>query len=480
MIIRMVDEVNCLLDGFDPKVIAHLRAKIKYKERDAFMTAAFKMGMWDGYTSLIEEDGVTFNYLIPMIVDELSKVTTLCDINDVDLIDNRLPTKLPEQFPVVTADYLMDEMGKTLRDIQVDAINAALSNRKGILNLATNAGKTFICLAISKMLDPYVKTIIIVPSAQLAKQTYDDYRMSNLATAYVSSSVKPEKRQQMVESHRHIIMTTKLFQNCLGWLKAEDYAIIGDEIHIFGDVQYDAFRFDFAQAQIRLGLTGTVPKDQLKAERIKCCLGGDVISTVAVSSLISRGFAAIPTITMVQTSHPYVEDMFSEMGRGYDWSVEQRYLHSNRERAEAIVSFISNLSPTNTLVLVHAAFGTILSELMDIPLIYDGVDVSERAEMFGKFTTSNDHIQLASFGTSSTGISQNRIFRLILIDVGKDAITTMQSIGRGIRLDGVVNKVDVIDISSNMKYGIKHRKERQKLYNTENLPFIEADYSIEI
>jgi hypothetical protein len=56
----------------------------------------------------------------------------------------------------------------------------------------------------------------------------------------------------------------------------------------------------------------------------------------------------------------------------------------------------------------------------------------------------------------------------------------MQSIGRGIRLDGVVNKVDVIDISSNMKYGIKHRKERQKLYNTENLPFIEADYSIEI
>jgi len=148
----------------------------------------------------------------------------------------------------------------------------------------------------------------------------------------------------------------------------------------------------------------------------------------------------------------------------------------NVERAEAIAAYIKKVvddDPKNTLVLCHAAFGKVLSGVMGLPIITDDVSVDERGEMFAKFRESDDHIQLASFGTSSTGISENRIFRLVLIDVGKDETTIIQSIGRGIRLDGVHNKVDVIDISSNTFYSTKHRKERLKVYKREKYEYHE-------
>lgn len=51
--ITVVDEINCLLDGLSRSEITEVQEAKKFREKSAHMTAAFRLGEWDGYTSMI-------------------------------------------------------------------------------------------------------------------------------------------------------------------------------------------------------------------------------------------------------------------------------------------------------------------------------------------------------------------------------------------------------------------------------------------
>jgi len=120
-----------------------------------------------------------------------------------------------------------------------------------------------------------------------------------------------------------------------------------------------------------------------------------------------------------------------------------------------------------------------MSDRLGSDLIVDETPTSERKEMFTKFDDS-DYTLVASFGTSGTGLSINRIFRVILIDVGKNETYIKQSIGRGLRLDGDRNEVEIIDISSNTKYAKKHRKSRIKVYERDEYNYFNSETTITV
>lgn len=468
MKIVITDEVNCILDGFPQKAIDHLRDKIKYREKDCFMVASYKMGMWDGYTSLIDENGCTYFTVLDRIIDELDK-SRLVDMNQIDVEDLREKSVFPEKISMVGNDYVLEETGYNFRDHQEASVNSALARRKGILELATNAGKTVICLAISKRLDEYTKSVIVVPYESLANQTYEQYAKSGLDVLLLNTKIKPPKRLQAIRDHRHIIVTTKLFQNCIEHFAEHHFALLVDEVHIMGDVMEETLRLHANHFQFRIGLTGTLPsekKDPLKRNKIIGCIGGGVISKLAPSELIEQGFASVPTITMVTVRHKEINDIFSELSsdRRMDWSLEQQYLWTNHDRAAAIADYIKSLPKTNTLILTQAQFGKMLVGYIGGVMIDKDTEVSDRGDLFSEFGKTDEVMQVASFGTSATGISENNIYRLILIDIGKDEKLILQAIGRGLRLDGVHNKIEVVDISSDTIYSNKHSKERRKIY----------------
>lgn len=343
---------------------------------------------------------------------------------------------------------------------------------------------TVMCLGISKALDPYTKSVVVVPDENLAKQTFKDYDKSDLSVLLMTPKIKPKDREKAIKDHRHIILTSKLFMNCIEYFKKEHFALLLDEVHkVCGDVMLDILRFDVPHWQIRIGLTGTVPKDKLKKTKIFCHLGGDIILKVSPRELQDEGHASTVSIKMIKCVHRELEDLFQEMyemkdgngNRGYDWSVEQDYLWSNKDRAAAIAEYINSLDKTNTLILCHPQFGQMLAPLVsEQGCINDEVHPDTRLEWLSGFDTKKDHYLVASFGTASTGLSYNHIYRVILIDVGKNFSYILQSIGRAMRLDGVHNHADVIDISSNMLYSNRHQKEREKIYKDEKF-----DYAID-
>ncbi|AXC39239.1 UNVERIFIED_ORG: hypothetical protein [Escherichia phage CMSTMSU] len=87
-----------------------------------------------------------------------------------------------------------------LREHQVNAVNACLANPHGLLLAATGAGKTLITAALSKKVQEYGRSVIIVPSTDLVQQTYDDYVMCGLDTGVFYGAQKDF-------GHQHTITT---------------------------------------------------------------------------------------------------------------------------------------------------------------------------------------------------------------------------------------------------------------------------------
>lgn len=470
--ITLLDEINCQIDGLTSKQFGELQKSLSWHVPGCFVTAAYQLGHWDGKETLLDDSGLTYQYLLPEIIEFLERRGL--DEN-VDIIDNRIEIpEIPEKF--IPIDYLKSETGLNFRSQQHDIVNAVVDNQCGMIDAATNTGKTMITVAISKYFEKQFKSIVIVPSAKLLRQTTKDYKDAGLdVVGLEASKIKTnEKRIEAIRKHRHIIVTQKLLPNIVEYeeetgdrvLSDQQFVVMYDEAHIFGDEMFFVFRTALRNCPIRLGLTGTVPKDKLKCVKIFGCLGGGVISVTSVKDLAKSGHSSKIKLSQVVIRHKEIEDLCSpQLVKNGDWDWDKEVLYYlNTERVRRVSEHVSQYTDKNTLILCQPEIAKAISKHLNIPYIDRNTSIDERERLFSTYGTNDGVLVAASYGTSATGVSENRIFRLVLIDVGKDHTRIKQSIGRGLRLDGVLNQCDVVDIYSNTYYGKKHLTERKKIY----------------
>ena len=58
---------------------------------------------------------------------------------------------------------------------------------------------------------------------------------------------------------------------------------------------------------------------------------------------------------------------------------------------------------------------------------------------------------------------------------GKSFIRTVQSIGRGLRLNNNKEELKIIDLADNLEYGIEHSNKRKIIYKEEKINFQSYD-----
>lgn len=466
----LIDEVNIKIDGLSEHEIDHV---IKHTERSvpgAFQSAAFKLKKWNGKESPVRPDGFTFEYMMDKVLHILEK-DFLYDLDhDLTIHDMRAPADFMYDVDFIEKDYL-SHMGITLHEHQVNAVNKVIQEQKGIIDVATSGGKSYVCLCLSKVYDPYIGSVIIVPTQELLEQTYKDYVSDGtLSVSKITPSMSKEKKQQAIKDHNHVIITWRLLKNNKDLFAGFNGMVIQDECHVIGDVMLNALKDTFSEAPVRIGMTATVPKTLYKREKIFCHIGGEVLAKVQTKELQEQNIVAGCDILMV----PTVDSTIVHEGGFDDWDDEKAYLNKNKFRANAISDYIQSLPATNTLILSHPQLGEKIAKRLDIGFVDKDTKTDKRMEHYAEFAHADDKMLMATFGTAGTGISINRIFRLILIDVGKNYTATIQGIGRGIRLDGEVNYVDIIDIYSETKYSLRHKQQRASLYKREGHSFMES------
>jgi superfamily II DNA or RNA helicase len=84
---------------------------------------------------------------------------------------------------------------------------------------------------------------------------------------------------------------------------------------------------------------------------------------------------------------------------------------------------------------------------------------------------------IATVHVAGVGLSIDRIFHLILVDLGKSFVRVIQAIGRGLRTSDDKKHVDVVDVCSNLKYGKDHAAKRVKYYKEANYPHTKTKLS---
>jgi superfamily II DNA or RNA helicase len=217
-------------------------------------------------------------------------------------------------------------------------------------------------------------------------------------------------------------------------------------------------------APIRWGLTGTIPKDPLEFESIRCSLG-DVVNRVSAFELQQKGILSQCHVNIIQTQ---------EYREFKSYPEELKYLVTDEKRLEWLAKAIRGISATgNTLVLVdRIESGKVLQEALTGSVFVSGaVKTKARKEEYDEIAISNGNIIIATYGVAAVGINIPRIFNMVLVEPGKSFVRVIQSIGRGIRKAEDKDFVQVWDITANTKYAKKHLTERKRFYKEAQYPF---------
>jgi len=173
------DEVNCKVEGLELDCRKALMRKFEHEVPGARYLPAVRLGRWNGKVSYCSLAGSTYINLIPDVVSVLKEYDY-----DIELEDLR-EYQTTFNFAEVSMDSFSDKVwpkGHTqagepimLRDYQVEIVNNFLKNPQCIQEVATGAGKTIMTAALSKSIEYYGRSIVIVPNKSLVVQTEGDY-----------------------------------------------------------------------------------------------------------------------------------------------------------------------------------------------------------------------------------------------------------------------------------------------------------------
>jgi len=468
------DEVNCKVQNLELDARRALMKKFEFEIPGARYLPAVRLGRWNGKISYFSLAGSSYINLLDKIIPILEDYGYDIELEDLrkysstfnfaQVSENTFSDKLwPLGHPAAGQPII-------LRDYQVEIINNFLANPQCLQEIATGAGKTIMTAALSKSVEKYGRSIVIVPNKSLVTQTEEDYVNLGLDVGVYFGDRKEYNKT-------HTICTWQSLNNLLKNTKAGEadipinefidnvVCVMVDEVH---QAKADALKTlltgVFSHVPIRWGLTGTIPKAEYERTSLLVSLG-PVINKLAASELQDMGVLARCHVNIVQLKDK-VE--FS------NYQSELKHLLENEERLDKIAQLIDKINETgNTLVLVDRvnAGKELISRLPSAVFVSGETKLTERKEEYDEIKTSTNKVIVATYGVASVGINLPRIFNLVLIEPGKSFVRVIQSIGRGIRKAEDKDHVEIWDITSSCKFAKRHLTQRKTFYKDANYPF---------
>jgi len=468
------DEVNCKIEGLDLDCRKALVRKFEHEVPGARYLPAVRLGRWNGKVSYCSLAGSTYINLIPDIVPILQEYDY-----DIDLVDLR-EYQTSYSFDEIKEDSFSDKIWPkghtqegqpiTLRDYQVEIINNFLSNPQCIQEVATGAGKTIMTAALSKSVEQYGRSIVIVPNKSLVVQTEADYINLGLDVGVYFGDRKEYNKQHTIctwQSLNNLLKNTKSGEAEINIKEfIEDVVcVMVDEVHMAkADALKSLLTGPFSQIPIRWGLTGTIPKSVYEQVSLLVSLG-PVIGKLSAAELQEKGVLAQCHVNIVQ---------LKDGVEFTNYQSELKHLLEDEKRLDKIAQLIDKVKDSgNTLVLVDRvnAGRELVSRLKDSVFISGETKLTERKEEYDEVKTSDTKVIVATYGVAAVGINIPRIFNLVLIEPGKSFVRVIQSIGRGIRKAEDKDHVEIWDITSDCKFAKRHLTQRKAYYKEAKYPF---------
>jgi superfamily II DNA or RNA helicase len=472
-VITIEDEVNIKMAGLDLGTRKACVDAVKYFQPGARYSAAFKLGRWDGTKSFCTLGGRTYLNLLDRMLPVITEQGFECE-----LVDNRLQYDIG--LGEVEADYHAPKVWPKgheresqpiiLRDYQVELVNTYVENLQCIQQIATGAGKTLLTATLSRIIEPYGRSIVIVPSKSLVEQTEVDYKNLGLDVGVLYGDRKEYDRTHTICTWQSLNVLDKNSKDALDDRQHEIFmqnlvCVIVDECHILkADVVTRLMTDTFRHVPIRWGMTGTIPEEDQDKLSLLVSVGPNVGDLFA-SDLQAKGVLANCHVNVLQTK---------EVVKYTNYQEELKFLTTDRDRIKWMADMITAISTGgNTLVLCdRLETGRALEQLIEGSAFISGaVKSKDRKAEYDNIAVSDDQTLIATYGVAAVGINVPRLFNLVLIEPGKSFVRVIQSIGRGLRKAEDKDFVQIWDMTSTCKFSAKHLTKRKQFYKQAKYPF---------
>ncbi|RLG44263.1 MAG: hypothetical protein DRN81_04875 [Thermoproteota archaeon] len=437
-------------------ILKQVRKKLSTKPKNYWFYKKFRSKKWDGTYYFMNKSGSFPTGLLHLVKDALREIGVKYDI-----IDKR---NIPDIKP---KDYSLN--GITLRDYQKRTIEKCLLYKRGVIELATNAGKTEIACGVIKALQ--LPTLFIVNSKDLLYQTADRIKKrTGIDTGIIGDGIWDEKEVnvatiQTLQYHlTHDKTKTKKLLN-------KTRLLIIDEAH-----HTKANTWNRVMRQIpawyRIGMSGTpFRKEELDDWRLMA-VTGRCIAKISNKKLIDLGFSAKPIIHIVRYNTPsYITARYQE---AYDKAIV-----NNEHRNNVIVAICNDLKGLTLVIVDKVAHGLLLNTLIPESVFISGRDKSDtRKEILQAMRNREVDIVIAT-PIFDEGIDVPSIDNVILACGGVSRIKLLQRIGRGLRKkegkENILHVYDFLDDCNRFTY--QHSRKRIKTYKAEKFKIkIERKY----
>jgi len=469
------DEVNIKIENLDLDTRKALVKKFKYEDPTARYRPAYKLGRWDGTVSFFGLGGTTYLSMLPQVLEYLEAKNYYIEVED-----HRQPIAL--DFPEISEDFWGEKTWPEghrfagtpirLREDQVEAVNVFLKNPQCIQEIATGFGKTITTATLAKICEKYGRTVCIVPNKSLVEQTEEDFINCGLDVGVYYGDRKNLDKTHTICTWQSLNILDKNSKDIseqelltLAELLEGVQCVMVDEVHMAkAEVLKNLLTRNLANAPIRWGLTGTVPKADHEFQTIRASLG-EVVHRVKAHELQEKGILSTCHVNIVQTAE------WKEFG---SYAEELKYLVTNTERMKYLSTLIAGIAESgNTLVLVDRIESGkfLVNEIPDSVFISGEVKTKDRKTEYDEVKTADNKIIVATYGVAAVGINIPRIFNLVMLESGKSFTRVIQSIGRGIRKADDKDFVQIWDLTASTKYAKRHLTERKKFYKDAKYPF---------
>jgi len=481
------DEVMAHIHGLDLPTRKKLHEKFKFEIPGAKYQPSVRLGRWDGKKSFFSLAGTTYIALLPEILAALDEMHW-----DISLEDNRAP-KPDFIFPEIKEDMFADCLwpkghnreGQPVmfRDYQIGILKNYTENLQSINVAATGSGKTLVTAGLSKLVEQYGRSVVIVPNTSLVTQTEEDYINLGLDVGVYYGG-----RKEL--NHTHTICTWQslnvLVKNSVDRESGGDIThindlvegvvcVIVDECHqAKAAVLTEMLTGIFANVPIRWGLTGTIPQDKIGELSLYCSIG-NLVGSLSAKELQDAGHLANCHVNVVQMID-YVEYK--------EYQAELKYLTENTGRIGYVARRVEQMAKTgNTLILVDriatgkllqtelSSLASLLGEKPDITFVSGSMKGKDRKAEYDSIAVSTSKITIATYGVAAVGLNIPKIFNLVLFEPGKSFVRVIQSIGRGLRKAQGKDAVLIWDFTSTCKFSKRHLTARKKFYTEAQYPF---------
>ena len=435
-----------------------------------------KLGRWNGKVPFFSLGGATYLNLLPQILPKLEAMGI-----QVELEDQRVQhpdfvfTPIHEQsfaHKVWPKHHVNEGEPIVLRDYQVGAVNGYIDDLQSIQEISTGAGKTIITAVLSTLVEPYGRSIVIVPSKSLVTQTEDDYINMGLDVGVFFGDRKEFGKTHTICTWQSLLALTKKSKEGEADITIEEFiegvvCVICDEVHSAKAEGLKSMMTGvLANIPIRWGLTGTIPKEDFEFQALRVSIG-EVTNAISAASLQAQGVLANCHVKVLQTQDTAEYKTYPE---------ELTFLTTDKDRMEWLADKIHNISLTgNTLVLVgRIQPGKDLTALIPGAIFVSGAmkNVDRKVE-YDDIATATNKCLVCTYGVAAIGINIPRVFNLVLVEPGKSFIRVIQSIGRGIRKAQDKDFVQIYDVTSRCKFSKRHLTKRKQFYK-------DAQYDFEI